>query len=245
MGPARQAEELAGDSLLERLCAVAYPPQPSLPETLASLDPQPRCIELRLDTLIRGPGDPVPRWLPGLIEELAQARVKLVLTLREEDEGGQWRGPPEEKMLRLEELAHHGAWLVDLEARYPLLEEAASRISAAGPQVIVSHHIAGRTLGYPEIARLALAAVSRLEDSLIKIVHKCDGIASEAPCLAAVTAWRGRLACFSAWGPCLAARIAGPLLGAPLTYAGLDSRVVPGQPSYAEVVQVWSRIGVL
>ncbi len=245
MDTPRRAAGVAGEPLLEKLCIVAYPPTPTLPAELDEHDPPPKCVELRLDPLVGSPRE-IPQWLPKLIGELAESGRRIVLTLRDHSEGGLYRGSPRDKLEILSQLASpHRVWLVDLEARYPLLGEAVDVLGSQGVGVLVSMHRERETMTLPEILGVSTEIMGEYDGVLVKIVHRCDGLASEAACLAAIRAVEGRLTCFPAWGPCRVARIVGPLLGAPLTYASLGEPVVPGQPSYWEVLSVWRGIAVL
>jgi len=205
-------------------------------------------VELRLDTL-REPLQRIAGELGHLIEELRGGGKKIVITIRDYDEGGHYKGSPSEKASILLKLAEYWPHYIDIELKGGVLERVAHRILSAGTGVIVSLHHLGRPLTTEQILGITDSVMESIKTSrnssvLVKVVYRGFHPRDELHAMNAVSMRRGVLVSFAVGSGCMLSRIAAPLLGAPFTYASeYGGPVVQGQPSVEEVAMIWRLLG--
>ena len=215
----------------------------------AALESKAGIVELRLDTL----REPLPRIvgdLGHLIEDLRGAGKKTIITMRDYDEGGHYKGSPSEKASIFLKLAEYEPHFIDIELKGGVLERIAHRILSAGTGLIVSLHDLGKPLTTEQILGVTDSVMESIKGSrnstrvLVKVIYRCFHPRDELHAMNAVSMRKGILVSFAVGGGCTLSRIAAPLLGAPFTYASeYGGPVVPGQPSVEEVAMIWRLLG--
>jgi len=222
-----------GISLLDRVACTT--PPGTRPQKLLRMVAGTGCrvVELRLD-LLNYSRDEARR----VAEELASRGVRVIATLRDRREGGAYSGPDEDKLQALLGLVDHGAWLIDLEYRFNLLDEALRQTR----KVIVSFHDY-RWTPPPEILYSYAGDMLRRGAAIAKIVTTAHRLSDNWKILG-LNAWRpGRVTAFAMGERGRLSRILAPLLGAPLTYAALGEPVAPGQLGLRELLEAWRLLG--
>lgn len=216
----------------------------------AALESKTGIVELRLDTL-KEPLLRIARDVGHLIEELRRKGKKTIITLRDYDEGGHYRGSPSEKANVLLRLADYEPHFIDVELRGGVLERVAHSILSASTSLLVSLHNLGKPLMTEQILEITdnvkdTIGVSRNDTRvLVKVVYRCFDPADELHAMNAVSMRKNVLVSFAIGSGCMLSRIVAPLLGAPFTYAHeYGGPVVPGQPSVDEVIMIWRLLGV-
>ena len=230
--PRRRGGDLL-DQLLERVACI--PPWPRGPQEAAEavLAAGCRVAEARLDL------QPWSRAEARVFAEaLAASGVRVVATLRDAREGGRYRGPPREKLDQLLYMLDAGAWMIDVEYRFPLLDEA---LASAPGRVIASAHFMDYT-PWPEALYAAAGDMLRRGAAIAKIVAYAQRIEDNWRLLGVNVKWPGRAAAF-AMGPLgRLSRLLAPLLGAALVYAPLGEAVAPGQLGFRELLGLWEKL---
>ncbi|RUM46792.1 MAG: hypothetical protein DSY37_04325 [Hyperthermus sp.] len=195
-----------------------------------------RKAELRLDLLAWD-----PREAAWAVEELSSRGVKVIVTLRDYREGGRYRGDDSVKLKMLTELVEKGAWLADVEYRYPLLDEALSSLEG---KVMVSVHFTGWT---PEAEVLYSYAGDMIRRGAViaKIVGYASTLRDNWKLLGINVKWPGRVTSFAMGEAGRISRVVAPLIGGALTYVTLDKPSAPGQLTLTELLQAWRLLGVM
>ena len=221
--------------MLEKVACI--PPR-AKPEELVRVVEQHGCrvIELRLDLL-----GYTREEAERVITHLAERGVRVIATLRDKREGGEYSGPDEEKLATLLGLLDKGAWLIDLEYRFPLLDKA---LQEARGSVIVSYHDY-RWTPPPEVLYSYAGDMIRRGAAIAKIVTMARRLGDNWRLLG-LDAWRkGRIVAFAMGERGRPSRILAPLIGAPFTYVSLGEPVAPGQLVLRELLEAWRLLGVL
>ncbi len=217
---------------------VACIPPRAPPEELVRVVEQHGCrvVELRLDLL-----GYTREEAERAVTLLAGRGVRVIATLRDKREGGEYSGPDEEKLTTLLGLLDNGAWLIDLEYRFPLLDRA---LQEARERVIVSYHDY-RWTPAPEVLYSYAGDMIRRGAKVAKIVTMARRLADNWRLLG-LNAWRkGRIVAFAMGEKGKLSRILAPLIGAPFTYASLGEPVAPGQLVLRELLEAWRILGAL
>lgn len=206
-----------------RRCAQRLPPHCDL-------------LEVRLDLTGLCQGE----WM-ALCAAIRKRGMPVLLTIRDESEGGGWRGREAERLaLYLAGLKSVSA--VDVEIGAPalaLLVEAARR---RGVKVVGSFHDFG---GTPDLARLARveARGRRMGADVVKIAAMVK-ISSDLARLMAVPAQATGPICVLGMGPLGAvSRVALPCAGSCLAYGSLGKATAPGQLTCRELARELVRWG--
>lgn len=206
-------------------------------------------VELRLDTL-REPMQRIARDVGHLIELLRERGKKTIITVRDYEEGGHYRGSTSEKASLLLRLADYEPHFIDVELRGGVLERVADSILSASTSLIVSLHNLGKALMTEQILEITDNVKEAMDVSrndtrvLVKVVYRCFHPADELHAMNAVSLRKNVLVSFAIGSGCILSRIAAPLLGAPFTYAHeYGGPVIPGQPSVDEVITIWKLLG--
>ena len=209
-------------------------------------------IELRVDALDEL-GTGVIEALTSLIKEIRGMGKRVIVTLRDADEGGGFVGSPEEKARTLLRLARARPDYIDVEMSNPLARNLTKKILAQGTSVILSSHHLDTPLGVEDIEAL-VARASRLAGHatgpgaglLVKVVYACRTPRDELPAMVATAESSGGLISFATGRNCVVSRALAPFLGAPFTYAHAHGGPqAPGQPSVAEVMGLWRVLGLI
>ncbi|KSW12420.1 hypothetical protein CF15_06750 [Pyrodictium occultum] len=225
----------AGSSLLERVACI---PRPAPPGRLAeeALSAGCRLVELRLDILGYSRAE-----ARQALERLSPHGVRVIATLRDAGEGGRYSGPAEEKLETLLYMLDHGAWLIDVEYRFPLLDEA---LRQAPGRVLASIHDF-RWTPPPEVLYSYAGDMLRRGAAVAKIATMARSLGDNWRILGVNARWPGRVAAFAMGRRGRLSRILAPLIGGALTYASLGDPVAPGQLSLEELLEAWRLMGVL
>ena len=193
-----------------------------------------RVAELRLDLQSWSPGE-----AGGLVESLSSKGVRVIVTLREEAEGGRYRGGAEEKLSLLGGLLDHGAWLADVEYGFPLFDEA---IKALGGRVLASIHFTSYT-PWPEVLYSLAGDMIRRGARIAKVVAYARSLEDNWKILGVNVRWPGRATGFAMGPRGRLSRVLAPLMGGALVYAPLGRSVAPGQLSLEQLVEAWTLLG--
>lgn len=222
-------------SLLNKVACI---PKPNEPKRLAEAAAGEGCriVELRLDLL----GYSLEE-AHRAVEELSSRGIRAIATLRDSREGGHYTGPDREKLDTLLALLDHGAWLIDIEYRFSLLDEA---LSTAKGRVIVSIHDF-RWTPPPEVLYSYAGDIIRRGAAIAKIVTTARTLEDNWKVLGINAKWPGRVAAFAMGQQGRLSRILAPLIGGALTYASLGKPVAPGQLTLRELIQAWKLLGAL
>ncbi|HIQ55974.1 MAG TPA: type I 3-dehydroquinate dehydratase [Pyrodictium sp.] len=213
---------------LEKICCV-------IDSTKVVEKARQRCklVEARLDLLGINSGLKV-------VKKLSSSGLKVVATLRDWREGGMYRGPPEEKLDVLEKALEAGAWLVDVEYRFELLDRALERLKG---KVILSYHNFNHT-PEPEILYAMAGDMLRNGATLAKIATMARRVEDNFRLLGINARWPGKVIAFAMGSMGRLSRILAPIYGAPYTYATLGKPLAPGQPTIDEILYAWRLLGL-
>ncbi|MEB3861747.1 MAG: type I 3-dehydroquinate dehydratase [Desulfurococcales archaeon] len=193
-----------------------------------------RIAEARLDLIPGGMEDP-----RRIVEEAASTGARVVATLRSSEEGGAYTGGPEEKLRVLLGALEWGAWMIDVEYRFPLLGEA---LSSAPGRVIVSAHY--NFTPQPEPLYAAAGEMLAEGAGIAKIATMVEDPRENWRLIGLNARWPGRVVAIGMGPRGMVSRLLAPLAGAPFTYAALDSPAAPGQPRVWEVLEAWRILGI-
>ncbi|WP_317896503.1 type I 3-dehydroquinate dehydratase [Pyrofollis japonicus] len=195
-----------------------------------------RLVELRLDLLGYTRSEAL-----GLVEAFASRGVRTIVTLRDSREGGKYSGSDDEKALLLLEALDRGAWLIDVEYRFPLLDKV---LGDARGRVLVSFHDY-RWTPPSEVLYSYAGDMIRRGAAIAKIVTMARSF-SDNWRLIGLNTWRpGKVVAFAMGKKGRLSRILAPLAGAPFTYAALGEPVAPGQLGLDELLAAWRLLGAI
>ncbi|NPA05665.1 MAG: type I 3-dehydroquinate dehydratase [Crenarchaeota archaeon] len=194
-----------------------------------------RLVEVRLDHTGVAEG-------LSLVEEAASAGMRVVATLREAGEGGEWRGGVGEKVDALLRALDAGAWMIDSEYGFRGFDEL---VSSAPGRVIASMHVMDCTPEPTELLAGLVGAMLRDGAAIAKMVTMARSVGDAVRVLGLNSLNPGRVIAFAMGGRGVLSRILAPLYGAPFTYAHLGESVAPGQLSVGELLELWGRLGLL
>lgn len=206
-----------------RRCAKRLPPHSDL-------------LEVRLDLTGLCKGE----WA-GLCAAVQKQGMPVLLTIRDESEGGRWRGREADRLaLYLAGLKSVSAVDVEIGAHAlaPLVEAAHRR----GVAVVGSFHDFG---GTPDLARLGRVETRgrRLGADVVKIAAMVKSPRDLARLMAVPAQAQGPI-CVLGMGPLGAvSRVALPCAGSCLVYGSLGKATAPGQLSCRELAKELARWG--
>lgn len=238
------------EGVLNRIAAVVSGPSIDSIAEAASETPA-GIVELRLDTVEDDLEAGIER-VGRVILRLRETGKRVIVTIRDSAEGGEFEGPPQVKERILKGLTGYKPDYIDVELRNPLAERMVGSLLERGIHVIVSLHELGGPMGLGEIER-AFDSMRRLAQGegvsrggvIAKIVYRCRDPLDGVPSMLAVARAGGDLVSFGLGGECGYTRLLAPLLGAPFTYAHASGKpLAPGQYSVSEVLELWRRLGV-
>ena len=214
---------------LEKICCVVDSAQ-----VVGKAKQRCKLVEARLDLLGVNFGLKV-------VKELSSFGLKVIATLRDWREGGRYRGPPKEKLNVLEKALGFGAWLVDVEYRFELVDETLERLRG---KVILSHHNFEYT-PEPEMLYAIAGDMLRSGATLAKVVTTARRLEDNFRLLGLNVRWPGKVVAFAMGSIGRLSRILAPAYGAPYTYATLGKPVAPSQPTIDEILGAWRLLGLL
>ncbi len=193
-----------------------------------------RIVELRLD-LIPGGLDSYR----SIIEEASSTGARVVVTLRSREEGGAYSGGPGDKTRILLDSLDHGAWMIDVEYRFPMVDEV---LASAPGRVITSAHYNFT----PDPGLLYALAGEMIRDgaTIAKIATLVQDPRENWRLIGVNARWPGRSIAIGMGHRGMVSRLLAPLAGAPFTYATLDAPAAPGQPRVWEVIDAWRLLGI-
>ncbi len=192
-------------------------------------------VEVRLDLI----GEDFLGWM-GYCEELQGVDLPVLLTLRHQDEGGQWAGPSARR-LQIIERALPAISAFDVEVRQPDVDGAARIAVEAGKLLVGSYHDFEGTPAADVLAGWVEDACE-LGVDMVKIATFVREPDDEARLhtLLSETAGRVPLCVLAMGSDANAARIRLVESGSCLTYGYLDQPVAPGQ---AHARDLWAALG--
>jgi 3-dehydroquinate dehydratase-1 len=186
-------------------------------------------VEVRLDVI---------GWEGDWVDQCRAAEASglpVILTIRHEAEGGQWRGPARERLALYQRALPHVS-AVDVELRSDIARAVVERARRLGKTGILSFHDFERT---PRLAELrAVLAEAQEHATVAKITTMVHG-EPELDTLRSLLAGRWKVpVCVMGMGPLGAkSRVALAALGSCLIYGYLDQPAAPGQLSAPELVR--------
>ena len=179
-------------------------------------------LEARLDLTGRCGGE----WV-GLCAAIQKQGMPVLLTIRDETQGGEWRGREAERLsLYLAGLQSVSA--VDVEIGAHALEIVAQAAHRRGVGVVGSFHDFG---GTPELARLSAveARGRRIGADVVKIATLVKTPADLARLLALPAQAKGPICVLGMGAAGAVSRMALPCAGSCLAYGSLGKATAPGQ----------------
>ncbi len=194
-------------------------------------------LEVRLDLTGLCKGE----WTK-LCEAILQQGVPVLLTIRDENEGGEWRGREAER-LALYLVGLKSVSAVDVEISAPALELLVQTAHRRGVRVVGSFH---DFRGTPDLAQLLAveARGRRMGVDVVKIAAMAKAPADLARLFALPAHAKGSI-CVLGMGPLGAvSRVALPCAGSCLVYGALGKATAPGQLTCRELAKALARWGV-
>lgn len=178
-------------------------------------------IELRLDLLEKND--------PAHVSKLMKlSKLPVIFTLRRKDQGGAFKGNEREREQKLLEL-------LPLEPDYVDLEWDCSFADKVNLPLIASYHDFEKT---PEDLETILEKMNRFPAAIHKIATMALSSLDALRMLNFVQKQRVAGMCMGEKGRIT--RILGPIVDAPLVYASSGMETAPGQPSAAELTQLYN-----
>ena len=194
-----------------------------------------RVVELRLDILGYSRSEAL-----SIVEELSLRGLRVITTLRDRRDGGYYEGADDEKEALLLESLEKGAWMIDVEYGFSLLDII---LRQARGKTIVSFHDF-RWTPPPEVLYSYAGDMLRRGAGIAKIATMARGLEDNWRVLGINARWPGRVAAFAMGPKGRLSRVLAPLMGAALTYVALGEPVAPGQLSLEELLEAWRLLGV-
>lgn len=212
-----------GSELLLRRCAKKLPPNCDL-------------LEVRLDLTGLCGG----RWME-LCANIQRQGMSVLLTIRHEREGGEWRGREAERLaLYLTGLKSVAA--VDVEIGAHALELLAPTAQRRGIRVVGSFH---DFKGTPDLARLHAVETRgrRMGADVVKIATQVKTSADLARLFALPAQAKGPISVMGMGALGGVSRVALPCAGSCLVYGALEKATAPGQLTCRELARELSHWG--
>ncbi|NKB76509.1 MAG: type I 3-dehydroquinate dehydratase [Gammaproteobacteria bacterium] len=188
----------------------------------AQLDLQ--CVEMRPDLLLDR-GFSLDEIL-SMVREIADTGMHCLFTLRRHDHGGKFTGTDQEQMKICRQALSSGAHIIDIEWD----SECAQELISSGVKTILSYH---DFKGMPSTADLALVTerITYFRPAAIKLIPTANSLDDSIRILQWVAESRGgplRIG-FAMGKMGEYSRILSRTFGSPITYAGFDAPIAPGQ----------------
>jgi 3-dehydroquinate dehydratase-1 len=198
-------------------------------------------IEIRADSLKECSNDNVHKLLSDL-KKITEARI--ILTVRNGDEGGWFEGTEKEReKIILGSL--HLADLVDIELKSDIRDKIVSTARVNNIDVIISYHDFEKTPSSKEIediitaekkagadyAKVAFKANSNQD--VLELLRKIERMSKKVRVVAISMGEIGRIS-----------RIAAPVFGSSIAYASVGRKTAPGQLSVADTRKILEVLGV-
>ena len=194
-------------------------------------------LEVRLDLTGLCGGD----WIK-LCAAIQKQKVPVLLTIRDETEGGKWKGREAERLaLYLAGLKSVSAVDVELGARaMAILAQPAHR---RGVKVVGSFH---DFTGTPDLAKLAMVETRgrRMGVDVVKIATQVNTPADLARLFALPTCAKGPICVMGMGERGSVSRVALPCAGSCLVYGSLGKAMAPGQLSCRQLAKELARWGI-
>jgi 3-dehydroquinate dehydratase type I len=183
----------------------------------------------------------------GVEKAVEEAKIPLIATNRQYEQGGKRKQSEDERVQRLLELADKGFSMVDVEITTPNLKSAVKNLKEKGVETIISFHDFKKTPSLQELSRIATSQIKAGAD-ICKIVTKANDISDNLTCLSLVSEMKRkiRVVCFTMGEHGILSRILSPVFGAHFTYASLESgmETAPGQISIRRLKEIYKCLGV-
>lgn len=197
-------------------------------------------IEVRADGL----SDCSKENVHNLLSEIKKTtKAKLILTIREKDEGGHFEGTEEErKEAVLGSL--HLADMIDIELRSKMRDEVVSKAKANKIEVIISYHDLEETPSRSDMIDIINEEIKAKAD-YAKVAFKANSLHDVLELLWVTNEMskKTRVIAISMGALGKISRIAAPILGSAITYASAGRKTAPGQLSVEETKKVFDILG--
>lgn len=183
----------------------------------------------------------------GIEKAIEDAKIPLIATNRQYEQGGKRKQNEDERVQRLLELADKGFSIVDVEITTPNLKSVVKSLKKKGVETIISFHDFNKTPNLVELRKIAASQIKAGAD-ICKIVTKANDISDSLTCLSLVSEMRRkiRIVCFTMGEHGILSRVLSPIFGAHFTYASLESgmETAPGQISIQRLKEIYKCLGV-
>ncbi|MBS1263212.1 MAG: 3-dehydroquinate dehydratase [Methanonatronarchaeales archaeon] len=224
------------------VCASVASPEPGEMVEKAA-DTGADIVELRVDTL-DDPGD------PELERLLAASEVEepLLLTVRWESDGGEYRGDEEDRIERIEGLMEHvDAVDIELEAEEESRRRVRKKARELGTPLIVSFHDFSETSSREELTYVMEQALDVGDIAKVAVTPRSrrDVLTLLEATLDARETLGGPVSSLAMGEIGSNSRIVAPMYGSSLTYAATGEPVAPGQLSVEETKEGLRLLGLL
>ena len=194
-------------------------------------------LEVRLDLTGLCGGD----WV-DLCAAIQKQGMPVLLTIRDESEGGEWRGREAER-LSLYLAGLKSVFAVDVEIRAHALAILAQAAHRRGVKVVGSFHDFGGTPKLPHLREVETRG-RKMGADVVKIVTMVKTPLDLAQLFALPAYAQGPLCVMGMGEPGTVSRVALPCAGSCLVYGSLDKATAPGQLSCRELAKELARWGV-
>lgn len=166
-----------------------------------------------------------------------------IACLRNENEGGRWRGGETEKMAELMKAVEMGASIVDLELATPNLDKVVPMIKKRA-RCLISLHETIKTPSLDDLKAVVRRELAAGAD-IAKVVTTAENTADNLTMLELIAAFPGVDLISLAMGPLgILSRVLSPLVGGYLSYASLVSgkESAPGQFTVTELRKIYGMV---
>jgi len=189
-------------------------------------------VELRIDYL----ESPSMEKLTRLVSDLSN---RVIVTVRPQWEGGEFRGEEELRIKLLEELLRLKPTYIDLELK--TVKDSSLKFNGESARII-SRHMFDNTPSLDELS-LITSEMLKLGD-IAKIVTKVNGFEENLRILRLYKIYPPeKLIAFGLGDKGLPSRILSILMGSPIIYTCLPGEeVAPGQPTVGEIIEIISML---
>ncbi|MEM3702856.1 MAG: type I 3-dehydroquinate dehydratase [Candidatus Bathyarchaeia archaeon] len=183
----------------------------------------------------------------GIEKAIEDARIPLIATNRQYEQGGAYKQNENERLKRLLETASKGFSFVDIEITTPKIKLVVENLKKKSVETIVSFHDFNKTPSLQELRKIAASQI-RVKADICKIVTKANDIGDNLTCLSLVseTSRKIRTVCFAMGKHGIFSRVLSPLFGGYFTYASLKigMETAPGQISIEQLKKIYKLLGV-
>jgi 3-dehydroquinate dehydratase type I len=183
----------------------------------------------------------------GIEKAVENAKIPLIATNRQFEQGGKRRQNENERVKLLLEAARMGFSFVDLEITTPNIETIMKDLKKKNAKTILSFHNFNETPNTEELRKIVASQI-RMGADICKLVTTANNLNDNLTCLSLVAEISGKtpIICFAMGKLGIISRILSPVFGGYLTYASLKTgmETAPGQISIERLKEIYKCLGV-